>query len=109
MIRALSDRLQATRQQRSVAGMALDVQGCVAVIDGTRVQLTAREAGILHELLAQPGAVVSRVVARRCAWGSEVVGEHAVTATIGRLRRKLGPAGAAIRAQPRRGYRLVVD
>jgi len=81
----------------------------VAVVDGTRVALTVREAGVLRELLAQPGAVVSRAAARRSGWGSEPVDEHAVTATIGRLRRKLGSAGAAIHALPRRGYRFVAD
>jgi uroporphyrinogen-III synthase len=109
MIRALSDRLRTTRRRARVGAATLDVQGCAAIVDGARVHLSAREAGVLHELLAQPGAVVSRAAARRCAWGSEAVEEHAVTATVGRLRRKLGPAGAAIQALPRRGYRFVVD
>jgi DNA-binding response OmpR family regulator len=109
MIRALSDQLRTTRRRVLVDRTSLDLQGCIAVVDGARVQLSVREAGVLRELLEQPGAVVSRAAARRCGWGSEPVDEHAVTATIGRLRRKLGPAGGAIQALPRRGYRFVAD
>ena len=109
MIRALTDQLRTTRREVRGARTSLELQGRVAVVDGARVMLTVREAGVLHELLAQPGAVVSRAAARRCGWGSEAVDEHAVTATMGRLRRKLGSAGSAIHALPRRGYRFVAD
>jgi uroporphyrinogen-III synthase len=41
-------------------------------------------------------------------WCGASEDEHVVGVTVGRLRKKLGSAGASVRTVPRRGYRLEV-
>ena len=63
------------------------------------VLLTAREVAILDLLVSRGNAVVPK--ARLSGDGND---GHAAEAAVGRLRSKLGPLGAGIRAVPRRGY-----
>jgi uroporphyrinogen-III synthase len=105
MVRALSERLAATRRTFSLRGEVVETQGVAAVVGDRHVGLTPREASVLRALSDRPGAVLSAgTLSRRIALGSG--DEHAVGAAVGRLRRKLGDAGAAIVTVPRRGYRL---
>jgi uroporphyrinogen-III synthase len=105
MVRALSERLAATRRTFSLGGEVVETQGTAAVVGERHVGLTPREASVLRALSERPGAVLSAgTLLRRIAGGTG--DEHAVGAAVGRLRRKLGDAGAAIVTVPRRGYRL---
>lgn len=98
---------------RSVAfradGVAVVLQGSVAVVDGDEIELATRERAVLEVLAERPGAVVSKAALLRRVWGPGEVDEHAVEVTVARLRRRLGRAGNAVETAVRRGYRLVVD
>ena len=106
MVRALSDRLQAHRDVFDLDGTTVTLQGHAALVGDARVMLTPREAGVLRALAARPGAVVSAAVLLRTVWTGAAADDHVVSVTVGRLRRKLGAAGASVRSVPRRGYRL---
>ena len=105
MVRALSDRLGATRRGFTLAGTPTEAQGNTLAVGDRHVALTPREAGVLQVLSEKPGAVASAPTLLRRIWGG-AGDDHAVGVTVGRLRRKLGTAGAAIVTVPRRGYRL---
>lgn len=107
MVRALSDALQASRRVLPLTGAVVELQGRAALVDGVALRLTTLEAGVLAQLARKPGAVVSSSTLVRSVWRDGSADERVVGITIGRLRRKLGPAGDSIRTVPRRGYRLV--
>ncbi|MEL6984626.1 MAG: helix-turn-helix domain-containing protein, partial [Actinomycetota bacterium] len=68
--------------------------------------LTWRERQILEVLLEGDGAVVSKERLLRSVWSGTESDPHVVEVTVGRLRRRLGPAGAGIETVIRRGYRV---
>lgn len=84
------------------------MQGRAVSIDGTIVELTEREHEILRVLLRHGGAVLTRTVLLRAVWSADH-DPHVLEVAVGRLRRKLGPAGSSIVTVPRRGYRLLVQ
>jgi uroporphyrinogen-III synthase len=106
MVRALSERLHAARDVFELAGATVELQGQAALVGDEHVQLTRREAGLLAALAGRSGAVVSPSTLLRTVWCGASDDEHVVGVTVGRLRRKLGAAGASVRTVPRRGYRL---
>jgi uroporphyrinogen-III synthase len=108
MVRALSERLQEQRAVFDLTGTSVELQGQVALVGHERVQLTPREAGVLAALAARAGAVVTRATLLRTVWCGGSDDEHVVGVTVGRLRKKLGAAGASVVTVPRRGYRLEV-
>lgn len=108
MVRALAERLQADRDVFVLDGTTVELQGHTALVSDAHVRLTPREAGVLAALAARPGAVVSPATLLRTVWSSAAGDDHVVGVTVGRLRRKLGDAGASVRTVPRRGYRLDV-
>jgi uroporphyrinogen-III synthase len=107
MVRALSERLTATRRCFTLAGRPVVAQGTALAVGDGHVSLTRREADVLQVLSEKPGAVVSSSTLLRRVWGG-AGDDHAVGVTVGRLRRKLtdAGAGAALVTVPRRGYRL---
>ncbi len=105
MVHWLTGELESRKRRVRLAGRDVEIQGATATIDGERVTLTERERSVLDVLLAKRGAVVSRSELLRTVWDS-TTDEHALEVTITRLRRRLGPAGAAVRTVVRRGYRL---
>lgn len=105
LVRALTDALQPRRQQLVMAGRLVVVQGRALAVDGRAVDVPDRERAVLETLLRRRGAVVARTVLLGSPAGDEA-GVHALEATIGRLRRRLGPAGRAIRTVRGRGYLL---
>ena len=69
---------------------------------------------VLAELARRPGWVVSRSELLRRVWdirdGSGAHrDEHAVEATVARLRTALGPAAGLVKTVTKRGYRLAVE
>src|SRR5262249_53639454 len=106
MVRALSERLERDRMVLELAETTIELQGHAALVGGHHVQLTPREAGVLAALAAKRGGVASPTSLLRTVWSGASGDEHVVGVTVGRLRRKLGAAGAAVRTVPRRGYRL---
>jgi uroporphyrinogen-III synthase len=107
LVRTLSEHFEGRRRLFLVDGVELVVQGSVIEVDGARAELTPLERSLLEALAARPGAVVSRASLLAQAWGSAQTDPHVLEATIGRLRRKLGPVGGAVVTSPGRGYRFV--
>ncbi len=106
MVRVLSERLAGERRTVAMAGVDVTLQGLVAMVGESRVQLNSRERALLDALATRPGSVVSRPALVREMWPSNGAAPHAVEVAVARLRPRLGPAGAALVAVPGRGYRL---
>lgn len=107
---AMVARLAATFDDRAVV-LSLDqvpvrLQGnLVSVGSAEPVTLTERERSVLEVLSERQGAVISKQALLQRVWQDDS-DEHAVEVTVGRLRRRLGPAGGSIETVMRRGYRL---
>jgi uroporphyrinogen-III synthase len=106
MVRALADRMAERAQHLDLASVEVIVQGARLEVSGKEVRLTRRERLLLEFLLRSEGTVLSKGRLSQVAWetGAE---EHTVEVAVGRLRNKLGPAGAALETTNRRGYRLI--
>lgn len=106
MVQQLTDALTASSQQFDLAGRSVELRGRLVQIDGCEpVRLAVRERSVLLALLERPGVVRSKDQLLDTVWGSRDVGAHVVEVTVGRLRRRLGPAGEGIETVIRRGYR----
>lgn len=103
------------REIRLDASRTLVMQGFGAAIGDHSVLLPPLPAAVLAELARRPGWVVSRAELLRRVWdGRDARGgtgrdEHAVEATIARLRTALGPAAGLVKTVTKRGYRLAVE
>lgn len=103
------------REIRLDASRTLVMQGFGAAIGEHSVILPPLPAAVLAELARRPGWVVSRAELLRRVWdGRDVHGgqgrdEHAVEATVARLRVALGPAAGLVKTVTKRGYRLAVE
>lgn len=89
-----------------LAGVRLRLQGRLVTSPDGEVDLTDREAEVLHALAARPGAVLSKRQLLSKVWGDRESDEHVVEVTVARLRGRLGDAGVGIETVVRRGYRL---
>jgi two-component system OmpR family response regulator len=87
--------------------LCYDSAGKRVIVDGQRLDLSARDIGLLEILLLRTGRVVSKehLAGRLYGWGDEV-GDNAIEVAIHRLRRKLEPAGITIRTIRGLGYLL---
>jgi uroporphyrinogen-III synthase len=106
LVRAVADRLVERTVRVRMDGSDVSVAGTVAIVDGAEVELTDTEARVLATLAEAPNVVVTKADLLRRVWGDEDADPHIVEVAIGRLRRRLGPAGSAITAVHRRGYAL---
>ncbi|GAA0718469.1 response regulator [Dokdonella soli] len=105
--RALIRRMRsAVSAQLTVGGLAIDLAGRVARIDGEALDLTRREWSILECLALQAGHVVAkeRLLQAIASWDEEI-SHNAIEVYVSRLRAKLG-AAASIRTVRGLGYRL---
>jgi uroporphyrinogen-III synthase len=109
MIAVLGHHLAGRSRRFDVDGVPVTLQGALAVVGDEEVELTERERAVLEVLAERPGAVVSKAALLARVWGPDAADEHAVEVTVGRLRRRLGPAGVAVETAVRRGYRLSAD
>lgn len=109
MVAALGRHLAARGRRFDVDGVEVVLQGALVVVGDDEVELTVRERAVLEALADRPGAVVSKAALLARIWGPDAADEHAVEVTVGRLRRRLGPAGVAVETAVRRGYRLSAD
>lgn len=97
------------RRRLNTPGRDIVVQGNAVLIDGQPVPLSPLPAGVLRELARNPGRVLSRAELLRRVWSGMRRDEHAVEATVARLRSSLGEHGDVVATVTKRGYRLAVD
>lgn len=109
MVAAVAEHLSAKQRTVTAGGVAVVISGSVAVVDGDHLPLSPRDRRLLDALVERPGVVLSKRELLQRAWPNEPADEHAVEVAIGRLRQRLGSAGAAIETVVRRGYRLAVS
>lgn len=81
----------ATANDLSHGDLRLDVRNRTATVDGTTVELTAREYSLVEVFLLNPGRVLSRDELLEAVWGHNVdAGSNVVEVYMRYLRRKLG-------------------
>lgn len=107
LVRTVVEELPARRSRSLVAGRhRLELRGHVVLVDGTPMELTGRQVGVLAALVRAEGGVLSRSALLREVWPQGDCDEHAVEMTVGRLRTALGPAASVLETVVKRGYRL---
>ena len=110
-VRALIRRGQSGGSSLLTHGpLALDTSGRRATLDNVPLELSARELGVLEVLMLRNGRVVSKeqLAEQLYGWEDEV-GRNAIEVYVHRLRKKLEPAGVAIRTIRGLGYMLEKD
>ena len=86
----------AVAEKLHAAGIAIDVAGREATVDGAALDLTALELELLIVLVRRAGRVVPRTALLELAGRGDVtVGDRAVDVHVSRLRKKLGDVAAA--------------
>ncbi len=90
-----------------LGSLAFDTAARRAIVNGLDLELTARELAVLEALLRRPRALTSKeqLFESLYSWDSEA-NLSAVEVHVSRLRKKLEPAGVAIRMFRGLGYRL---
>lgn len=106
MVGLVAEELVERRRCYRLEDNELVLQGSVVLVDGAPVRLTDRERAVLSKLAERPGTTISRRVLLRHVWKDPRVDPHVLETTVGRIRAKLGPSGAALETAVRRGYRL---
>ena len=107
-VRALIRRGQSGGGALLVHGaLTLDTAGRRATLNAEPLDLSARELGVLEVLMLRSGRVVNKdqLAGQLYGWDEEV-GTNAIEVYVHRLRRKLEPAGVAIRTIRGLGYLL---
>ncbi len=106
MVVTITEVLGAMRQRTVIGGCSIELQGRLVHVDGAPpVMLSDRERQVLELLVDRGGAVVSKSHMLSAVWGERGTDTHVVEVTVGRLRKRLGPAGCGIETVVRRGYR----
>lgn len=110
---ALHKKAESTKHRSIVrAGvLEVDLERWTVAVEGSTVVVTAIEFGLLRLLLNSRGRVLTRDVMRDIVWEGGAMhrfDSRAVDVHIGRLRRKLGKAGAYIVTIRGVGYRFVL-
>lgn len=91
--------------------ITLNLSKSLAACGGQEVLLTKNELRILHLLIKNKGAILSRDTIMEALWQSnEFVDDNTLTVNINRLRKKLEGIGAADYIKTRRGqgYQVVI-
>jgi len=106
-LRALVRRSAGTDDQVEIGRLRLDRKARCFTLDGTLLELPAREFEVLWELMTPPGRVVSkRALSNKLSDLSDALADNALEAFISRLRKKLAGSGARIRTLRGLGYLL---
>jgi len=108
LVGVVADELGKRRTTLCLADIDVSVQGSLVRVGADAVVLSDRERAVLDLLCERSGTVVSRSSLLWRVWSTRDLNAHVVDVTVGRLRRRLGPAGSAIRTIARRGYLLDV-
>jgi DNA-binding winged helix-turn-helix (wHTH) protein len=94
---------------RTAAGHDVVVQRRFVAGDGATVTTSAREAALLHRLVAAQGRTVGRSELLRGVWRAAHVDPSVLETTMGRLRRRLARTGLGVLTVNGRGYLLEGD
>ncbi|MEM7142142.1 MAG: uroporphyrinogen-III synthase [Actinomycetota bacterium] len=107
LVTCITEELAGRTRELAIGGHRVEWRGNRVVVEGAEpVTLTGRERDVFDALAARPGVVSSKADLLERVWGREENDPHVVEVTIGRLRRRLGPAGVGIETVMRRGYRV---
>ena len=106
LIRAVTERLTDRRVTIQVGPTSMTLAGNAVLVAGEYLSLTDTEARLLATLAARPNTVFTKEHLLRTVWTGTVADVHTVEVGIARLRKRLGPHGAAVRSVHRRGYTL---
>jgi DNA-binding response OmpR family regulator len=107
-IRALVRRASGMADNEIAIGrLVLDLKGRRALVDGTCVELSARELAVLEILASRAGRVVAKDALMHSLYQwDEDVSPNAIEIYVHRLRKKLGESGINIRTIRGLGYLL---
>jgi DNA-binding response OmpR family regulator len=109
---ALSRRAHAPRtpKKRAVGSFVIDEAASSIWVDGIEIGVSAIELRIMTRLAESSGRIVSRDELMSAGWGrAQAVSDNAFDTSLGRLRRRLGRFGHAIRSVRKRGVALVAS
>ncbi len=95
--------------ETSTKDVRLDIEGRQLILAGETVALTPLEFGVMQELTAAKGAVVTRDEFLQRVWKQPFEGSNRIDSLIRGLRRKMGAHGAAIETVKGHGYRFVAS
>jgi DNA-binding response OmpR family regulator len=107
-IRALARRVRGVVENRIEIGrLVVDLKGRRALVDGSPVDLSARELAVLELLAACAGRVVSKDALMKSLYQwDEDVGSNAIEIYVHRLRKKMQDMGIGIKTIRGLGYLL---
>ncbi|MEM8705260.1 MAG: uroporphyrinogen-III synthase [Actinomycetota bacterium] len=107
LVTCVTERLIERNRTLEIGGHDVHVRGgAVAIDDGDFEPLAVREREVLEALSERPGVVLSKADLLARVWRQPEGDPHVVEVTVGRLRRRLGPAGEGVETVMRRGYRI---
>jgi len=110
LVRMLACHFDGRSTPLTLNGIMVEMRGHQLTLEGAQPMLAAsRERQVLTVLAERPGVVYSKKKLLKLVWGGTTSDEHVVEVTVGRLRRRLGEAGAGVETVRRRGYRLRAD
>lgn len=110
-VKALFRRLERAKDPKQMSytygPLLVDLSRHEALLDGTEILLTAKEFGLLEQLLHHPGRVLTRDVLLNTVWGYDYYGTtRTVDVHIRRLKQKLPFLNEAIISVKSLGYKL---
>ena len=110
-VKALFRRLERTDDPKQTSytygPLLMDLSRHEALVDGKEVPLTAKEFGLLEQLLHHPGRVLTRDVLLNAVWGYDYYGTtRTVDVHIRRLKLKIPLLNEAIISVKSLGYKL---
>ncbi len=107
-LRALLRRRGPAATRVVLGSLVVDPGAGTASVDGREIELSGREAGVLHALAARPGETVTKDELLTAVWGDGAAARNVVEVYVGYLRRKLAAVGAGelVVTVRGRGYRL---
>jgi two-component system alkaline phosphatase synthesis response regulator PhoP len=110
-VKALFRRLERAEDPKPTSyaygPLLVDLSRHEALLDGTEIPLTAKEFGLLEQLLHHPGRVLTRDVLLNAVWGYDYYGTtRTVDVHIRRLKQKLPFLNEAIISVKSLGYKL---
>jgi DNA-binding response OmpR family regulator len=107
-LRALLRRRGPAAARVVLGPLVVDPAAGTASFAGREIELSGREAAVLHALASRPGETVTKDELLTAVWGDGAAARNVVEVYVGYLRRKLAGAGAdgLVTTVRGHGYRL---